>query len=347
MDKYENYAKTIINDLLSLRVGDALSINTDERDVEFAKTIARLALSVTDVTVKIVVIEKGKPVQVLEFDPTPPAHLPTGFAMLRLSHKGRKKLEGKLLDIVVEPTDMGAIQKLGHLAEPVVLGRRIAVPWCVADVYDDEDDDAWNEIERKISYNIANLGLVSLYRAHKLNDSEIVQLKITGEGTDFTVDVPADTLFHGGNHELASGRQFLSGMDFDTLNLLVDRNTADGFFSADVEVFGRPQRIRFEFTDGMLKSYSQSPELDRLLSFDEDIRRVGYISLSENGICVNLGGALVDALRILPPTEEELPDFFNTSLYTLKCRLSGKLSVTAIASSGIGLEIMKESAFTE
>ncbi|MBR6086031.1 MAG: aminopeptidase [Spirochaetales bacterium] len=346
MDKYENYAKTIINDLLGLRVGDALSINTDERDVEFAKTIARLALPVTDVTVKIVVIEKGKPVQVLEFDPTPPAHLPTGFAMLRLAHKERKKLEGKLLDVVVEPTDMGAIQKMGHLAEPVVLGRRIAVPWCVADVYDDEDS-AWDEIERKISFNIANLGLVSLYRAQKLNDIGIVQLKITGEGTDLAVDVPAETLFHGGHHELASGRQFLSGMDFDTLNLLVDRKSADGCFTANVEVFGKPQRICFGFSNGVLKSYSHSPELERLLSFDEDIRRVGYISLSESGMYVNLGGAPVDALRILPATEDDLPGFFNKSLYTLRCRLSGKHDVLATGSNGIDLEIMRDGMFVE
>ena len=347
MDRYENYANTIIRDLLGLRTGDALSINTDERDVEFAKTIARMALPITDVTVKIVVIEKGKPVQVLEFDPTPPAHMPTGFAMLRLNHKELKRIEGKLLDTVVEPTDMGAIQKMGHLAEPVVLGRRIAVPWCVADVYDELDEESWTNLERKISYNIANLGLVSVYRTQRLNDSQIVQLHMVGEETDFTVDVPAEALFLGGHHELASGRNFLSGMDFDTLNLLVDRNSADGFFTADIEVFGRPQRVRFEFGNGVLKSYTNSLELERLLSFDEDIRRVGYVSLKDGEIDVNLGGALVDALRILPPSEEELPAFFNTSLYTLKCRLSGKIDVTATAQQGIGLEIMKESVFTE
>ena len=33
--------------------------------------------------------------------------------MLRLNHKELKKLKGKLLDTVVEPTDMGAIQKMG------------------------------------------------------------------------------------------------------------------------------------------------------------------------------------------------------------------------------------------
>lgn len=347
MDRYENYANTIVKDLLNLRIGDALSINTDERDVEFAKTIARIALAITDVTVKIVVIEKGRPVQVLEFDPTPPAHMPTGFAMLRLSHREMKNLEGELLDTVVEPTDMGAIQKMGHLAEPVVLGRRIAVPWCVADVYDEQDETFWNALERKISYNIANLGLVSIYRAQKLNDSGIVQLNIRGDGTDFTVDVPSETLFHGGHHELSNGRNFLSSMEFDRLDLLVDKNSAEGFFTADVEVFGRHREIRFEFEKGKLKSYTKSPELDRLLSFDEEIERVGYISLKDGEVAVNLGGAPVDALRILPPSEEELPAFFNMSLYTLKCVISGKTDVFATAQSGIGLEIMKESVFTE
>ena len=347
MDRYESYANTIIKDLLSLRVGDALSINTDEKDVEFAKTIARLALPVTDVTVKIVVIEKGKPMQVLEFDPAPPAHLPTGYAMLRLSHKGRIQLEGKMLDIVVEPTDMNAIQKLGHLAEPVVLGRRIAVPWCVVDVFDEDDIEAWQKLERKIGYNIANLGLVSEYRTQRLNDSGIVNMRISGEGTDFSFDVPEETLFSGGHHELSSGRHFLSGMDFDRLSLLVDRTSADGYLPADVEVLGKRQRIRFDFENGYLISHSPSPELDRLLSFDENLKRVGYISLMDNEIIVNLGGALVDALRILPPSEEELPEFFNTSLYTLRCVLPADCDVEATDLRGIGLELMRDGVFTE
>ncbi|MBO7349665.1 MAG: aminopeptidase, partial [Spirochaetales bacterium] len=85
-DEQLTYAKAIVNDLLALRLGDALSINTEESDVPFAKLVAKEALSVTDVTVKIVVTNNGKPTQVLEFDPTPPAHLPRSYAMLRLSH---------------------------------------------------------------------------------------------------------------------------------------------------------------------------------------------------------------------------------------------------------------------
>ena len=347
MDRYETYANTIVKDLLSLRVGDALSINTDEKDVEFAKTIARTALPITDVTVKIVVIEKGKPHQVLEFDPQPPAHLPTGYAMLRLSHKGRRTIEGKILDIVVEPTDMGAIQKLGHLAEPVVLGRRIAVPWCVVDVFDEDDIESWQALERKISYNIANLGLVSEYRMQRLNESEIVSMRISGEETDFSFDIPEQSLFCGGNHELSSGRQFLSSMDFDRLSFLVDRKSANGFFTADVEVLGKSQRVRFEFEDGYLTSHSPSAELDRLLSFDDNLRRVGYISLMDKEIIVYLGGAVTDALRILPSSEEELPDFFNTSLYTLRCVLPSDCDVDATDLRGIGLKLMTDGLYTE
>ena len=55
--KYEDYADSIITDFLDLRTGDALSINTDEKDLDFARLIARKAIEVTDVTVKIVVIE--------------------------------------------------------------------------------------------------------------------------------------------------------------------------------------------------------------------------------------------------------------------------------------------------
>ena len=113
--KYEDYADSIISDFLDLRTGDALSINTDEKDLDFARLIAKKAIEVTDVTVKIVVIENGRPAQVLEFDPTPPAHLPKAVVMLRLSHEKAVRQDGPMLDIMVGQEDMGALQKLGHL----------------------------------------------------------------------------------------------------------------------------------------------------------------------------------------------------------------------------------------
>ena len=344
---YREYARAIVEDLLSLRLGDALSINTEEVDLPFAKTVAEAALPVTDVTVKIVVINQGKPVQVLEFDPAPPAHLPRSYAMLRLSHVSKPVTEGSFLDVEVDRNDLGSIQKLGHLAEPVVLDRRIAVPWCVADVFDSDDIPAWDALSRKINLNIPNQSLSAQYRSRSLENSDIAELYFKGEGTDFSVSVPRESLFTGGHRVLGSGREFLTGMDFDMLSFLVDKDSAEGYFTADITVFGHRQKARFEFADGRLVSWTHSPQLDRLLSFDEQLGRIGYISMRDNEIVVNLGGAVLDSLSDVPISEDLLPDWFNMSLYSLKCLLGRNIDVCAVDSNGISKVLAKDGVFLE
>lgn len=346
-DEQLTYAKAIVNDLLALRLGDALSINTEESDVPFAKLVAKEALSVTDVTVKIVVTNNGKPTHVLEFDPTPPAHLPRSYAMLRLSHVRKAVDAGSCLDVIVDSNDMGAIQKLGHLADPVVLDRRIAVPWCVAEVFDDDDDSSWEALGRKIALNIPNQSLSAMYRSKSLENSDIAELYFTGEGTDFSVSVPKESLFAGGHKVLQSGREFLTGMDFDRLSFLVDKDSVNGYFTADVTVMGKRQRIRFEFLDGRLVSWSESSELERLLSFDEQLKRVGYISMRDNEVIVNLGGAILDALSDVPISEELLPSWFNMSLYTLRCHLGRSIDICSTDGNGISKVLAKNGVFVE
>ena len=346
-DEQLTYAKAIVNDLLALRLGDALSINTEESDVPFAKLVAKEALSVTDVTVKIVVTNNGKPTQVLEFDPTPPAHLPRSYAMLRLSHVRKAVDAGSCLDVIVDSNDMGAIQKLGHLADPVVLDRRIAVPWCVAEVFDDDDYSSWEALGRKIALNIPNQSLSAMYRSKSLENSDIAELYFTGEGTVFSVSVPKESLFAGGHKVLQSGREFLTGMDFDRLSFLVDKDSVNGYFTADVTVMGKRQRIRFEFLDGRLVSWSESSELERLLSFDEQLKRVGYISMRDNEVIVNLGGAILDALSDVPISEELLPSWFNMSLYTLRCHLGRSIDICSTDGNGISKVLAKNGVFVE
>lgn len=346
-DEQLTYARTIVNDLLSLRLGDALSINTEEVDVPFAKLVAQTALPVTDVTVKIVVTNNGKPSQVLEFDPAPPAHLPRSYAMLRLSHVSRVRDLGECLDVIVDCNDMGAIQKLGHLADPVVLDRRIAVPWCVAEVFDEDDVSSWKAIGKKIALNIPNQSLSAMYRSRSLENSDIAELFFTGEGTDFSVSVPKESLFAGGHKVLQSGREFLTGMDFDRLSFLVDKDSVNGYFTADVTVMGKRQRIRFEFEEGRLVSWTRSTELERLLSFDEQLKRVGYISMRDNEVIVNLGGAILDALSDVPISEELLPQWFNMSLYRLCCHLGRNLDILCTDGNGISRVLAKNGIFVE
>ena len=344
--KYIDYATAIVRDFLDLRTGDALSINTDERDLEFARLIAQTALPVTDVTVKILVIENGKPSQVLEFDPAPPAHLPKAAVMLRLSHEKTINQEGHLIDIVVEQDDMGALQKLGHLADPLVLDRRIAVPWCVASVYDD-DDDAWDSLLSTLDVGVSSLSLASRYRSRRLEDMNLAEMVIHGPATDLGLTIAPSSRFVGGNQVLQSGREFICGIDFDRLSFNVDRSSAEGHACGTVMVMGKRQTVDLVFEGGRLVDWTHTPELDRILEFDENLKRIGYVSFRDNEVILNLGGALVEALDVLPESEELLPDFFNTSLYKITCSLERNLDVVCRDMGGIPHEIMKNGLFVE
>ena len=344
--KYNDYADSIIRDFLDLRVGDALSINTDEKDLEFAKLIAGKALAVTDVTVKIVVIENGRPAQVLEFDPTPPAHLPKAVVMLRLSHEKAVRQDGQMLDIIVGQEDMGALQKLGHLADPLVLDRRIAVPWCVASVYDD-DDEAWQDLCSTLDVGVSSLNLASIYRSRRLEEMGLADMIIRGEHTDLKLGVAPSSRFVGGHQVLSSGREFISCVEFDRLSFNVDRSCAEGHARVTATVLGKKQELDLVFEGGRLVDWTRTPQMDRLLDFDENLRRIGYVSFRDNEMLLHLGGALVEALDILPPAEEMLPDFFNTSIYTLTCTMEKNLDVSCTDSSGIPHEIIRNGIFTE
>ena len=344
--KYIDYANAIVRDFLDLRTGDALSINTDECDLEFARLIAQTALPVTDVTVKVLVIENGKPSQVLEFDPTPPAHLPKAAVMLRLSHERTVTQEGHMLDIVVEQNDMGALQKLGHLADPLVLDRRIAVPWCVASVFD-EGDEAWNPLLSTLDVGVSSLSLASRYRRARLEAMNLADMTICGPNTELSLAVAPSSRFVDGNQVLSSGREFISGVDFDRLSFNVDRSSASGHAHGTVTVLGKIQSVDLVFEDGRLVDWTHTPQMDRILDFDENLKRIGYVSFRDNEVILNLGGALVEALSVLPPTEEMLPDFFNTSLYRISCTLEKGLDVLCRDSNGIPHEVMKNGLFVE
>ena len=347
MQRKTDYARTIINDLLKLREGDALSINTDETDLEFAKKIANEALPITQVTVKIVVTDHGRPTQVLEFDPAPPASDPRAFAMLRLAHeKAMPNSQADILELIVDKEDLSAVQKLGHLAEPVLLNRRISVPWCVAKVHDD-DAKEWDELERKIDLNIAEQTLSTDYRRKYLEHSDSVHLHVTGNNTDFTVNVPENARFIGGTQTLPNGRTFLNGLDFDMLSFITDCNSLDGVLEAKATVMGRPYEGTLTFENGKLMAWTHSKEMDTLLSFDENIRKPGYFSFRDKEFILHLGGSIVEGLEEEPEDETLLPEYFNKSLYTLALHLDPKLSILATNCEGKTTELVRKGFFLQ
>lgn len=88
-------------------------------------------------------------------------------------------------------------------------------------------------------------------------------------------------------------------------------------------------------------------QLERLLSFDEQLKRVGYISMRDNEVIVNLGGAVLDALSDVPISEELLPQWFNMSLYTLRCDLGKNIDICCTDGNGISKVLAKNGVFVE
>ncbi len=341
------YAKTIVTDLLKLRAGDALSINTEEIDLEFAKEIANTALDITKVTVKIVVTENGKPNQVMEFDPAPPALDAQAFAMLRLAHESQNKQDNtEYLEIIVDKEDLVTVQKFGHLAEPVLLNRRISVPWCVAQIHDDNTQQ-WKEINNKIDLGIENQILVADYRRQYLQQSDSVLLHITGKNTDFTVKIPEGARFLGGTQILPNGRKFLNTLNFDVISFITDCNSLEGRLEAHCKILGKELDCTLIFKDGNLVNWTPEKELNSLFNFDDNLKKPGYISFKDKEFILHLGGSLVEGLSIIPENESSLPDYFNKCLYTLKLYLDPKLSIFATNCNGNTTELVRHGFFLQ
>ena len=187
-----------------------------------------------------------------------------------------------------------------------------------------------------------NLGGDSPLR--KLN---LAEMAILGPATELELRIAPSSRFVGGNQILQSGREFISGVDFDRLSFNVDRTSAGGRAHGTVMVMGKRQTVDLVFENGKLVDWTHTPELDRILDFDENLKRIGYVSFRDNEVILNLGGALVEALDVLPESEELLPDFFNTSLYKITCSLERNLDVVCTDNSGIPHEIMKNGLFVE
>ncbi len=330
------YIESIINSLLRLESGEALSVNTEEKDFELARNIALAACNITSVPVKIVVTVDGKPSDVIDIDPESVSKDPVRHVLLRLQHIESRELPEDALDLVVEQTDFPTLQKLGHLAEPLTFGRRIAVPWCVVPANPETEPSIEDDRITAVDY-----------RKKYLNNKGITSLSFKGEFTDFEVDVPSSVYFFGGSSVLSSGRTFVSTADFEKLGVSVDCNSLDGRLRAQAVIFGRRQNLDLEFRNGKLVSDGNSRELARLLEYDADLRKAGWISMKDRDFILYLGGSPMDGLDGVFEDEDELPSFFNKSPYSLALKLENSLNVRCFDSSLAETELVRKGFFLE
>lgn len=338
-ESFKEYSKIVLKDYLRLQRGDALSVNAEECNLEEAKYLASEALSITGANVKIVTTVNGKPQEVIEFDA--PDSLTTqvnGLAMVRLVNENNYSTDNPN---EIDANNLPLIKKLGHLAEPLEVGRRIAVPWAVVNV-----NSKGPELNGNFD-SIAKLTDEIRYRQSYLRHLDIHKVRITGDKCDFTFEVPEDVYFTGGLQTLSNGREFLTGDNFDLLSFTVDKNSAKGSFTAMTKIAGNTKEIHFEFKEGVLTSHTPDAVLDKILSLDQEICKIGLIRFRDKEIIVNLGGSDTNSLSSLPQTEDDIPQEFNTSLFTVMCSLGNNLNVVIYDCEGREKEIIRKGYFIE
>ena len=335
-DELTTYAQKVLSVLLRLQQGEALSINTEESDFGFARLIAIKACEMTGVPARIVVTVNGRPSDVVDIDPEGSAGQITSRVLLRLEHVSDRELPAGYSETDVEPDDFPTLKRMGHLAEPIELNRRIALPWCVVPA--NIDMSAMIDSDKVLAAD---------YRRRYLNSLDLASLSLDGDGTSLLLSFPVLSRFTGGTQKLTSGRSFLSSVDYDRLYRIVDCQTAEGRVRAWAVILGKRESLELEFRDGCLSGAGGSRTLSRFLEFDKLLGRAGYISMRDREFCLFLGGSVTDGLLEAYEDEDKIPSFFNKSPYSLRLELDPHIDINGISRNLKTTELVRRGFFLE
>ena len=331
-----NYQDLISDKLLGLMKGDALSINVEEEDFSLAREIALTAANRTQVPVKIVVTVNGKPTDVVDIDPEGTFAQALSHVLLRLEGKSGADIPVLLPDFDEEEDNFPLLQRYGHLSEPVSVNRRISVPWCVLP-----------SDREKLALINADKAVEADYRIKYINSLSPSLLQFSGEENDFTLLIPPSVSFTGGTSVLPNGRRFLNSVNFDRMVCPVDCNSADGRISAETTILGKRCNVVLEFRDGVLVDYDVPSEFKMLTQLDDKLEKPGYISLRDKEFYVYLGGSVFEGIEGNFEDEDDLPQFFNRSLYSLRLELPDSVNIYCTGRDLKKTELVRKGFFLE
>lgn len=331
-----NYQDLISDKLLGLMKGDALSINVEEEDFSLAREIALTAANRTQVPVKIVVTVNGKPTDVVDIDPEGTFAQALSHVLLRLEGKRGADIPVFLPDFDEEEDNFPLLQRYGHLSEPVSVNRRISVPWCVLP-----------SDREKLALINADKAVEADYRIKYINSLSPSLLEFSGSDNRFSLLIPPAVSFTGGTSVLPNGRRFLNSLYFDRMVCPVDCNSADGRISAETTILGKRCSVVLEFKDGVLVDYDGPSEFKMLTQLDDKLEKPGYISLRDKEFYVYLGGSVFEGIEGSFEDEDDLPQFFNRSLYSLRLELPDSVNIYCTGRDLKRTELVRKGFFLE
>lgn len=314
----KRYACLVLETMVRVQQGDALSINTESHTLPFAKLLAGMASEITQQPVHIVVTEHGKPQGVIPVEPVEHDILqptPTGAAMIRIvdtEHRNWSEPD----DLAAASADFVALQEYEHLADPLIFDRRIAVPWAVVHVPgpnwakyligDETREDAlwdmlqdiWKLDHEQFSTVWESQSQLLHYRKRQLEQIDAKQLRFVSAGTDLTVDLAQHSHWEGGLQVLPNGRTFIPSLPLEELFIAVDRSSASGRMTASrpIGLFGEQVLVaEFELCGGKVVAWDAEHGkklLDAFFDIDEGAKHIGEVALADENTAVSRSAEL-------------------------------------------------------
>ncbi|MFA6845124.1 MAG: aminopeptidase [Sphaerochaetaceae bacterium] len=306
-DVLKRYAQLVIKSQLQLKQGESLSINSESSTIEFARLLAKLACEVTIEPVQIVETNEGKIKQVFPIDPEENDALRpniTGFVMCHLVNLNEcPYLSAENPWNLI--SDVSLLGKFGLLAEPVLLDRRIAVPWANVPIpganwglqYLDAnatEEDLWKFFASLLRLDTDDpsrfwieQGNMLFFRKRKLNLLRPRTLDIVGDGWSIQLDIAKGTQWCGGEQTAKGQRHFFSSLPLQHLFTSVDCKSAKGTFSSTRAFLLLGKQVEgasFVIEEGKVVSYtaeSGGEALDAFFSIDEGAKHICSLSLAD------------------------------------------------------------------
>ena len=302
------YARLVIEIQLKLQKGDALSINTENSTIGFARMLATMACESTLQTVSIVETSHGKVAQVVEFDPVekrikrPPV---TGYVMCHLFDLDNAPYitDDKVSSITEE---VGKLGTYGLLSDPVFLDRRIAVPWANIPLPGPlwamqllgkaaSEEDMWDlfskiyrlEDDHALKFWLDQANLLQ-YRKQTLTKRGKLTLSIKGNGCALEASMADNTKWTGGSSSVSSGRTFMPSLPMQHIHASLDIGMTEGTIVNSIPFLLLGKLVKdasFTIEKGKVVSFTAKEgqeALDAFFAIDEGASVVSGISLADN-----------------------------------------------------------------
>lgn len=315
----DKYAHFILERMLRLEKGEKLTINANEETFSFAKELSHLASEITGVTSTLVYIVDGKVESVDEIDPPYQAKESGKVVMLHLASFPECNYDSKM--------ELGAkeLQEFRLLSDPIVLDRRISVPWATAYVpspywaefiYGSGEtvDRLWMDIAELYDLDEESTDLtisqekVLRKRINNLESLGISSLHLKSSSCDLYLPLARGTAFQSTAARLKDGRFFYPSYPCEDVFIPVDMKRASGHFTTTrrFRLFDRFfENASITLEDGRITGFSLEDGNDEINSFlrtDSKSAQAGEIILCDHMTHVSrkdlcLGIPILDRMR--------------------------------------------------